>query len=98
VSAAKGRLSPDFDRIRPAFDRGSIGPKKLAWVRLPRAFFSLCSERQMMKQITDNMMFRRFVGMLIDASVWHEGIHQTSPPADAAEPTGTGTVYWRAAT
>ena len=32
------------------------------------------------------MMFRRFVGMSIDASAWHAGIHQTSPPADAVEP------------
>ena len=53
MNAAKGRLSTDFDRIRSALDRGSIEPKKLAWARMTRAYFSGCSERQMMEQITD---------------------------------------------
>jgi transposase len=38
---------------------------------LLQAFFSLRSERQLMEQIDYNLLFRWFVGLPMDAAVWH---------------------------
>jgi transposase len=70
VNAALERLSGDFDKIYSAFGRDSIAPEKLLRALLLQAFFSVRSERQLMEQITYNMMFRWFVGVSMDAPVW----------------------------
>lgn len=38
---------------------------------LLRAFFSARSERMLIEQIDDNLLFRWFAGQEIDAEVWH---------------------------
>ena len=70
VNAALERLSGDFDEIYSAFGRHSIAPEKLLRALLLQAFFSVRSERQLMEQLTYNMMFRWFVGLSMDAPVW----------------------------
>ncbi len=70
MNAALDRLSGEFDRIYSAFGRESIAPEKLLRALLLQAFFSVRSERQLMEQITYNMMFRWFVGLSMDAPVW----------------------------
>jgi transposase len=70
VDAALAVLSPDFDRIYAPTGRGSIAPEKLLRGLLLQAFFSIRSERQLMEQITYNMLFRWFVGLSMDAPVW----------------------------
>ena len=50
--------------------RDSIAPEKLLRALLLQAFFSVRSERQLMEQLTYNMMFRWFVGLSMDAPVW----------------------------
>jgi transposase len=70
VNAALARLSGDFDKIYSAFGRDSIAPEKLLRALLLQAFFSVRSERQLMEQLTYNMMFRWFVGLSMDAPVW----------------------------
>jgi len=70
VNAALDRLSPDFAKIYSAFGRESIAPEKLLRALLLQAFFSVRSERQLMEQMTYNIMFRWFVGLSMDASVW----------------------------
>ena len=70
VNAALERLSGDFDTIYSAFGRDSIAPEKLLRALLLQAFFSVRSERQLMEQLTYNMMFRWFVGLSMDAPVW----------------------------
>src|SRR4030088_839540 len=70
VNAAFERLSGDFDRIYSAFGRDSIAPEKLLRALLLQAFFSVRSERQLMEQLTYNMMFRWFFGLSLDAPVW----------------------------
>ncbi len=67
---ALARLSGDFDKLYSPFGRDSIPPEKLLRALLLQAFFSVRSERQLMEQITYNMMFRWFVGLSIDAEVW----------------------------
>ena len=38
---------------------------------LLQAFFSVRSERQLVAQIDCNLLFRWFVGLPIDAAIWH---------------------------
>jgi transposase len=70
VNAALERLSPRFDTIYAPGGRDSIAPEKLLRALLLQALFSVRSERQLMEQITYDMMFRWFVGLSMDAPVW----------------------------
>ena len=70
VNAALERLSPAFSRIYADSGRPSIPPKKLLRALLLQALFTVRSERQLMQQITYNMLFRWFVGLAMDAPVW----------------------------
>src|SRR5437868_7184704 len=70
VNAALARLSPDFARLYALTGRASIAPEKLLRALLLQAFYSVRSERQLMEQLTYNMLFRWFVGLSMDAPVW----------------------------
>ncbi len=70
MNAALARLSPDFSSIYSAYGRESIAPEQLLRALLLQAFFLVRSERQLMEQITYNIMFRWFVGLSMDAPVW----------------------------
>ena len=51
--------------------RPSIAPEMLLRATLLQAFFSVRSERLLMEQINYNLLFRWFVGLPMDAEVWH---------------------------
>ena len=70
VNAALERLSPAFDQIYSAIGRPSIAPEQLLRALLLQAFFTIRSERQLMEQLTYNILFRWFVGLSIEAPVW----------------------------
>ena len=70
VNAALDRLSPAFAAIYADTGRPSIPPEKLLRALLLQALFTVRSERQLMQQITYNMLFRWFVGLAMDAPVW----------------------------
>ncbi len=70
VNAALARLSSEFERLYAPTGRTSIAPEKLLRALLLQAFYSVRSERQLMEQITYNMLFRWFVGLAMDAPVW----------------------------
>ncbi len=70
VNAALERLSGRFEQMYAPRGRDSIAPEKLLRALLLQALFSVRSERQLMEQITDTMMFRWFVGLSMDAPVW----------------------------
>jgi transposase len=70
VNAALDRLSPAFAAIYADTGRPSIPPEKLLRALLLQALFTVRSERQMMQQLTYNMLFRWFVGLAMDAPVW----------------------------
>ena len=70
VNAALARLSPDFARLYAPTGRVSIAPEKLLRALLLQAFYSVRSERQLMEQLTYNMLFRWFVGLSMDAPIW----------------------------
>src|SRR5881628_2376407 len=70
VDAALDRLSSDFAMMYAATGRPSIPPEKLLRALLLQALFTVRSERQLMQQLTYNMLFRWFVGLSMDAPVW----------------------------
>jgi transposase len=70
TNAALERLSGDFDKLYAPGGRDSIAPEKLLRALLLQAFYSVRSERQLMQQLTYNMLFRWFVGLSMDAPVW----------------------------
>jgi transposase len=70
VNTALDCLSPDFAGIYADNGRPSIAPEKLLRALLLQALFSVRSERQLMQQISYNMLFRWFVGLSMDAPVW----------------------------
>lgn len=67
LAALDGR----FEGMYSAMGRPSIAPEMLLRATLLQAFFSVRSERQLMEQIDYNLLFRWFVGLPIDAAVWH---------------------------
>jgi transposase len=68
---ALGALSRRFDGLYSSMGRPSIAPEMLLRATLLQAFFSVRSERMLMEQINYNLLFRWFVGLPMDAEVWH---------------------------
>ena len=60
-----------FDALYSEVGRASIPPEHLLRATLLQAFFSVRSERMLMEQINYNLLFRWFVGLPLDADVWH---------------------------
>ena len=64
-------LNKRFEGLYSSMGRPSIPPEMLLRATLLQAFFSVRSERMLMEQINYNLLFRWFVGLPIDAEVWH---------------------------
>jgi transposase len=64
-------LDEKFETLYSPMGRPSIAPEVLLRATLLQAFFSVRSERMLMEQINYNLLFRWFVGLPIDADVWH---------------------------
>src|SRR3954453_12203011 len=58
---------------------GRIPPEMLLRATLLQAFFSVRSERMLMEQIDYNLLFRWFVGLPLDGSVWHARVFTHTP-------------------
>ena len=68
---ALGSLNRRFEGLYSTMGRPSIPPEMLLRATLLQAFFSVRSERMLMEQINYNLLFRWFVGLPMDAEVWH---------------------------
>lgn len=64
-------LNERFEALYSQRGRPSIPPEMLLRATLLQAFFSVRSERMLMEQIDYNLLFRWFVGLEMDAAVWH---------------------------
>ena len=64
-------LNERFEALYSSMGRPSIPPEMLLRATLLQAFFSVRSERLLMEQINYNLLFRWFVGLPMDAAVWH---------------------------
>lgn len=68
---ALSALNDRFETLYSRMGRPSIPPEMLLRATLLQAFFSVRSERLLMEQIDYNLLFRWFVGLPMDADVWH---------------------------
>src|SRR5437868_7646083 len=71
-NAALRSLSVDFDTLYSPIGRESIPPERLLRALLLQAFYSICSERQLVERIDYDLLFRWFVGLGIEDPVWDE--------------------------
>ena len=70
VNATLAEMSAEFDALYPPHGRESIPPERLLRALLLQAFYSIRSERQLVERIDFDLLFRWFVGLGIDDSVW----------------------------
>ena len=68
---ALASLNERFEGLYSTMGRPSIAPEMLLRAMLLQAFLSVRSERMLMEQINYNLLFRWFVGLPLDAEVWH---------------------------
>jgi transposase len=68
---ALAALSGSFSALYAArMGRPSIPPEMLLRALLLQAFYSICSERQLMERLEFDLLFRWFVGLGIDDQAW----------------------------
>lgn len=70
TDTALGSLSAQFAAMYSQVGRPSVPPEKLLRALLLQAFYSVRSERQLMEQLSYNLLFRWFVGLSVDEPVW----------------------------
>src|SRR5499426_873453 len=70
VDEVLAELSPRFETLYSRVGRPSIPPEKLLRAQLLQVLYSVRSERQLMEQLDYNLLFRWFVGLNMDDSVW----------------------------
>jgi transposase len=70
VDVALRNICPQFDAMYAKVGRPSIAPEKLLRALLLQVLYTVRSERMLMEQLNYNLLFRWFVGMNIDDSVW----------------------------
>jgi transposase len=63
-------MSPEFDRVYARIGRPSVPPERLLRALLLQMFYSVRSERLLMEQLDDNLLFRWFVGLEVDEPIW----------------------------
>src|SRR5256884_5570241 len=62
--------SPRFNKLYARAGRPSIAPEKLLRALLLQLLYSVRSDRLLMEQLDYNLLFRWFVGLNVDDSVW----------------------------
>jgi transposase len=63
-------MSRDFGRVYATTGRPSVPPEQLLRALLLQIFYSIRSERLLMEQLEYNILFRWFVGLTMDDTVW----------------------------
>jgi transposase len=70
VDAVLRELSPRFQKLYSHTGRPSIPPERLLRALLLQVLYSIRSERMLMEQLDYNLLFRWFVGLTMDDSIW----------------------------
>jgi transposase len=74
IDRALEELSPLFEKMYSRVGRPSIPPEKLLRALLLQVLYSIRSERLLMEQLDYNLLFRWFVGLSMDDSVWNHSV------------------------
>jgi transposase len=78
IDQAMKRLNWLFDRIYADGGRQSIPPERLIRAQLLQVLYTIRSERQLVEQVSYNLLYRWFVGLTIDDPVWHHSSFSTN--------------------
>jgi transposase len=70
VDVVLKELSPQFAQLYSYTGRPSIAPEKLLRALLLQVLYTVRSERLLMEQLDDNLLFRWFVGLNMDDPIW----------------------------
>jgi transposase len=70
VDDALKALSPGFSALYSSYGRPSIPPEKLLRALLLQVLYTVRSERMLMEALEYNLLFRWFVGLNMDETVW----------------------------
>ena len=70
TDAALRTLSPRFDRLYSTMGRPSIPPEQLLRALLLQMLYSIRSERLLMEELDYSVLYRWFVGLGLDDSIW----------------------------
>lgn len=70
TNAALKELSRDFNKMYAAATWPSIPPGKLIRAVLIQVLYSIPNERRLIEQLDYNLLFRWFVGLVLDEDVW----------------------------
>jgi transposase len=70
VDRALERMDADLDKLYAGMGRRSIAPERLLRALLLMVLYSIRSERQLMEQLEYNLLYRWFVGLEMDETVW----------------------------
>jgi transposase len=68
-------MSPKFQKLYSDVGRPSIAPERLLRSLLLQIFYSVRSERMLIEQLQYNLLFRWFVGMEMDETVWNHAVY-----------------------
>ena len=71
VNEALNGMGEVFDRMYPRSGRPLIPSEQLLRALLLQVLYSVLSERLLMEQLDYNLLFRWFVGLSMDDTVWH---------------------------
>ena len=90
---ALDRLNPTFCKLYPEGGRPSIPHEQQLLALLLQAIYGIRSERMLMEQLDDNLLFRWFVGLNPGDPVWHPTTftQHDRPAADRVGGTRTAT-------
>lgn len=70
INPILAELSPRFQAMYSTMGRPSIPPERLLRAMLLQVLYTIRSERQLMEQLNYNLLFRWFVGLNPDDTVW----------------------------
>lgn len=70
VDEALRNMSREFSKLYSKIGRTSIAPEKLLRALLLMVLYSIRSERRLMEELNYNFLYRWFVGLGMDESVW----------------------------
>src|SRR5262249_14345652 len=71
VDAVLTDLSPRFSQLYAKTGRPSVAPERLLRALLVQVLYSIRSERQLMEQLDYNLLYRWFVGLSMDDTIWN---------------------------
>ena len=74
VNGSLKELSPLFTKLYSRMGRPSIPPEMLLRATLLQILYSIRSERMLMEQLEYNILFRWFVGLSMDDTVWDHSV------------------------